>query len=284
MTDNQQANQERTPTRTKQLVRLIEQSGIEFFKDSHEGHAYLNVQKGNVFHTWSVDSADFKAHIRDLYESEFDDIASSSMIHETQRRFIDMAIDMVDHPVHVRSAGDRQNIYIDLGDSQRQCIHISPEGWSVIPQSARTPRFRVPFSTIPLPTPEPGGSIDLLWEVLPIERSEERAIVVGCILSFLFPSPPSPILVINGEAGSGKTTVSKIITNLIDPISQPLPAPTSDTLYLAARGASVICLDNISGLNQAISDDMARLVCGAENLNRKSYEWTHRRRPSVKSS
>ena len=104
MTDNQQANQERTPTRTKQLVRLIEQSGIEFFKDSHEGHAYLNVQKGNVFHTWSVDSADFKAHIRDLYESEFDDIASSSMIHETQRRFIDMAIDMEDHPVHVRSA------------------------------------------------------------------------------------------------------------------------------------------------------------------------------------
>jgi len=62
--------------------------------------------------------------------------------------------------VHVRIAEHGGHIYLDLADERWRAVEISPDGWQV----NRCPpvRFRRPGGMLPLPVPEPGGSIEAL--------------------------------------------------------------------------------------------------------------------------
>ena len=96
---------------------------------------------------------------------------------------------------------------------------------------------------------------------------------MGWLLGALRPTGPFPILVINGEQGSGKSTLARVMRMLVDPNTLPIrskPRGEQD-LYIAANNGWVISLDNLSSVNDWLSDCLCRLATGGGFSTRKLY-------------
>lgn len=100
----------------------------------------------------------------------------------------------------------------------------------------------------------------------------------GMLLMTLHPDGPYPVLVLNGEQGSGKTTAARMMMRLIDPHrpgikDDHLDAPPSspDDLSAVARASWVIGFDNLSTMQPWLSDALCRLSTGGTRAKRKLY-------------
>ena len=75
---------------------------------------------------------------------------------------------------------------------------------------------------------------------------------------------PFPILTIQGEQGSAKSTTTKVLRALIDPSSLPLRAlPKNEhTLAISANNTWILAYDNLSGLSTDMSDSLCKMSTG----------------------
>lgn len=124
-----------------------------------------------------------------------------------------------------------------------------------------------------IPRPEK-GSIEILKDFLNL-RDNERAfrMVVGWAIQALRPVGPYPILTIDGEQGSAKSSMAKLLRAIIDPNVAPLRSMPRSERDLAISGSNswVIVLDNISGLSPWLSDALCRVSTGGGFSTRTLY-------------
>lgn len=125
--------------------------------------------------------------------------------------------------MHIRTAEHNGRIYLDLADEHWRAVRIGPDGWRVI--GCLPVRFRRPAGMLPLPVPEPGGSIEALNSFLNLSSRDDFVLTVAWLLAALRSGGPYPLLAISGEQGSAKTVVSKLLKALIDPNAAPVRAP-----------------------------------------------------------
>lgn len=172
--------------------------------------------------------------------------------------------------VFVRVAGNAAAIQVDLGGEDDDAITVTPTGWRVV----RTPpvRFKKVATTMTLPRPTTDGSAGHLRRFLNVTDDQFIAIV-GWIITALRPVGPYPVLILQGEQGTGKSAAAKIIASLVDPRRPALrSAPKSERdLAVAAQRAHVLAFDNLSGLTSAMSDALCRLSTGGGLVTRKLY-------------
>jgi hypothetical protein len=82
-----------------------------------------------------------------------------------------------------------------------------------------------------------------------------------------------PVLYLAGEGGTAKSTISKVARLLIDPaavLTRPMMESVRE-LYVAARQAHMLCLNNISKIGPDISDALCQLASGEGYGKRKNY-------------
>jgi len=79
--------------------------------------------------------------------------------------------------------------------------------------------------------------------------------------------------VLQGEAGSAKSTGVRVIRELLDPNKTPLRSEPRETrdLMIAAQNAWALAFDNISHLSWRLSDDLCRLATGGGFSTRRLY-------------
>ena len=82
-----------------------------------------------------------------------------------------------------------------------------------------------------------------------------------------------PVLVVQGEQGSAKSTLCRLTRSLIDPNRAPLrSAPRSEQdLLIAATNGSMIVLENVSWISGWLSDAICRISTGAALGTRRLY-------------
>jgi hypothetical protein len=87
------------------------------------------------------------------------------------------------------------------------------------------------------------------------------------------PSGPHPVLVVNGEQGSAKTTLVRIIRSLVDPNFADCRSKPHDVrdLMIAARNGWIIALDNLSSIPAWLSDALCCLSTGGAFGTRELY-------------
>ncbi len=174
--------------------------------------------------------------------------------------------------VCVRVGADRDenesSYYLDLGDSSGRAVKISAAGWSIV---NRPPvYFKRPGGMLPLPLPSRDGSIDLLRPFVNLSDEDFRLLTVWMIAA-LRPVGPYPVLVLHGEQGSAKSTLTRIIAQLIDPQAAPLLAEPESTrdLMVSAFNGWLLAFDNISTLSNRLSDAICRVATGGGFASRK---------------
>src|SRR5262249_4859696 len=89
----------------------------------------------------------------------------------------------------------------------------------------------------------------------------------------LRPGRPFPVLAVNGEQGSAKSTLCDYLRDLVDPNAAPRRRPprNSQDLTIAASNSWVVGLDNLSGLPGWLSDDLCNLATGGGFATRELY-------------
>jgi hypothetical protein len=112
--------------------------------------------------------------------------------------------------VRVGQDGDGAGVtyFIDLGDSSGRAVAICDREWSVIDRPGV--HFRRPAGLLRLPMPARDGSIDLLRTYVNLTEPDFR-LMIAWLTAALRPVGPYPVLVLNGEQSSGKSTLARIL-------------------------------------------------------------------------
>ena len=178
-----------------------------------------------------------------------------------------------EHAVHVRLAHFGEHVYLDLGNEQWEAVEITATGWRVV---AFPPvMFRRPPGLEALPYPVPGGTIAELRPFVNVDQDDGWVLLISYIVG-LFSPGPYPVLVLLGEMGSAKSTLSKVVRRIIDPNTALLRRkPRSDhDLAIAANNGWVVTCDNLSSLPVWLSDAICTLATGGGFATRLLYSDT----------
>lgn len=171
--------------------------------------------------------------------------------------------------LRVGAEGDR--LYLDLADREWRAVEIRPDGWGLVD------RHSLPFirskSSRPLPEPEAGCGIDELRRFVNVAEEEDFILVVGWLVVALRNKGPYPILVVNGEQGSGKSTFSRLIRSVVDPNAAPIrSAPKEERdLVVSCHNGHVQCFDNLSRIDADLADSLCRFASGGGSSVRQHY-------------
>lgn len=164
--------------------------------------------------------------------------------------------------VFTRTAMVGDTIFIDLCSQEKEVVQITPAGWDVITHSPV--HFVAPDTMKPLPRPQRGGSIEQLRALTNVKNDDHWILMVAWMIMAFIPNGPFPILVIQGEQGSSKSTTTEILKAVIDPTKAPVRStPMSERdLCISADKSCVLAFDNLSGMQNWLSDALCRLATG----------------------
>lgn len=166
----------------------------------------------------------------------------------------------------------KSKYYIDLCQiDSSKAIEVCPSGiWGVV----ETPPIKfVRYESMqPLPTPVANGNIDSLWNYCNISEAD-RLLVTAWLIESMRTDTPYPLLELNGEQGSAKSTTQECFRNLIDPNSCNLrSAPkNADDLFVVATSNHVVSLENVSYFSPSLQDAMCIISTKGGYAKRKLY-------------
>ena len=222
--------------------------------------------------TWPIRSRGFQRWLRHRYYKETEKTPNSQAFNEAISLLESMAVyDGEEHSVFTRIAELNGVIYLDLTNERWEAVEITTTGWKVI--NDVPVKFRRAKGMLPLPSPSHGGSIEELRPFVNIPLNRDWIQIKAWLVQACRPKGPYPPLVINGEAGSTKTTTARIIRAIIDPNSAALRSEPREIrdLMIAAKNSHIVAFDNLSHLPVWLSDAICRLATGGGFATRELY-------------
>lgn len=244
------------------LVGIAESADVVLFHDSADV-AYARVPVADHHEVWTVGSRHLKRWLRFELHRQFDRLAKAEAVNEAVEYLSAEAdFDGPELEVHLRSAWIADGFAYNLADENGGAGLVTPTGWSVgvTPEAAFLRRESVQA----IPAPVHGGSIDPLRRYVNVETEEDFMLIVAWLLMSLRPAGPYPVLVIQGPQGSAKSTLTRVLKALVDPVKAPvrsLPGGLRD-LAITMDSNWVLAIDNLSLLKDHMSDAFCRLATG----------------------
>ena len=175
--------------------------------------------------------------------------------------------------VHTRIAFHEDAIYIDLANDLYEQVKITKKGFEIVPSKLSPVRFIRTPRMAPMCRPEPGGSLLQLRDFINAEDDSDWILIVAWLIGALHPNGPFPILLLQGEQGSAKSTVARVLVDLIDPSTIPLcTSPRSERdLFISASKTRLLSFDNLSGISDQLSDAFCRMATGGGLATRSLF-------------
>ncbi len=178
-----------------------------------------------------------------------------------------------EHIPFLRIAGHEGDVYLDLADDQWRAVRIrgEPQGWTVVDRAPV--KFLRSNAMQPLPIPEPGGMVEELRDLMNVQDEGDFKLAIAWLVGTFHPRGPYPILALNGEQGSSKSTLAKLLRCVIDPNTAPIRSAPRDeqTLIIAAKNSWVAAFDNLSDIQTWFSDALCRLATGGGFSTRELF-------------
>lgn len=259
-------------------VDLVREAGGTFLIDDQQ-RPYLSLPIDDKITHLRLPGADAEQAIRKLVYLGTDAAMSQQAVKETLTLLATIALD----EAAVSSVGTRVVhhdgvTYLDLGNAAREIVRIAPEGWDIIPDELCPVAFLRPRSLAALPRPTRGGSLLDLGTVLNLRAADDGVahdlvLVAAWLIGVLAGVKPFPLLVVNGEAGSGKSYATRLVRDLTDPRAadvRALPRSEQD-LAISAQHLHVLAYDNASSISPELSDALCRLATGGAFASRTLY-------------
>lgn len=244
---------------------------------SQHGRAFVVVAQhgGNAF-ALPVGSRQLDNLIRALGHEEGHSLRGSEI--NEANDFLTAKAEMagVTRPVWYRVAPRPDGIELDVEDDANTRIVVTPGKVEIVRHGSETLFYRTPVSAA-FVMPAPVGDLDLLKRYLNLHAVDQLLLVAWMSYTLAHPKLSTskfPILVINGDQGTGKTSLcNHVIYLLIDPNVigvQVFPGSAKD-LAIASQNAHVLCFDNMRSFKVAMADILCIAATGGAITNRALY-------------
>lgn len=270
-TEDQMSEKEPTKSQSTLCVELVTHGGVELFHSPEQvGYATVRMTDG-IQRTMPIRSQSFRQWLSRLFFVHHRKTPSSTAVADAQNVLLGMAIhEREEHKVHVRIARDDDQIFLDLGDDTGRVVEVNASGWLIHDHSPV--KFIRPAGLFPLPKPTKGGSLSELRRFLNTS-DQDWSLIQAFLVACLNPAMPLPLLILNGEQGTAKSTTSRILKKLIDPSKGDLRQQPRDArdLMIAAANSWLLAFDNFSNVPAWLSDCFCRLATGGGFATRQLH-------------
>ncbi len=243
-----------------------------------DNEAWVTLPVADHHEHWSLKSQATQRWIARRYYEQIQAVPTARELHALLGLLEGHALfDGAKHTVFTRLAEHNGTIYLDLCNERWEAVEITTTGWEVV--STPPVKFRRSNGMLPLPYPERGGSMNELrpFVNVPPDMNGTPAVdwvlLVAWLLASLRPRGPYPVLELNGEQGSAKSTLARVLRSLVDPSSallRTMPRNERD-LMISAEAEWIMAYDNLSCLPQWLSDAFCRLATGGGFATRKLF-------------
>lgn len=267
----------REPTQREKLIVIGLDADLWHDKD---GNVFATVNVDDHKESCAIGSRAFRNWLTRTYGERYPmkvggktcpSAPSTQVLNEAINALSAKAASGAEHQAAVRLGELSGLIYLDLGTPEWNAVEVSATGWRVVPFAPV--RFIRPAGLRPLATPIAGGLVSELRDFLNVGSNADFVLIVSWLISCLRPNGPYPVLVINGEHGSGKSVACRILRHLIDANGAELRnAPRDERdLMLAARNSWIVALDNLSYVRNDLSDCICRIATKGAFATRALY-------------
>jgi len=262
------------PSIATQLVKLAIDNGAEFWKTPEEEPFSTIPNGGGHLENHPLRSKRMRQWLSELLFAKNGKVAKGSATLDAITVLEGKAVfGQTVYPVFTRLAEHDGKIYLDLGDDKWRAVEIDSEGWRVISSDKVPVKFRRAKGILPLPSPARGGSLDVLRRVLNVPKGAPWMLTQAWMVQAMRPTGPYPPLIVDGEQGSGKSWLGRIIRYLIDPNKTPLRRPPRNEheLLISATNSWMVVYDNLSGLPKWLGDALCVVATGGGGSVRELY-------------
>ena len=269
--DEASAKKGQEPTLADLLVQIADDEA-ELFHDSGQ-RAYATLQVGKHHETWPVRSKGFRLwlrrRLREAHNKSAYPEALQSALEEIESKAL---FDFSQMEVNVRVAEADGAVWLDLADDAWRTVEVTTTGWRVVEGKSPVRFIRAP-GMLPLPVPQAGGSTDALRPFLNVKDGADFVLLVAWLLACLRRRGPFPALNVNGEQGAAKSTLQRLLRDLVDPNTAPLRSEPKEIrdLVISASNSWVQAFDNLSHIQPWLSDALCRLSTGGGFATRELY-------------
>ena len=270
MTNQKTKNSPKEKSLANQVIELII-NDCELVHNRQK-EPFAIVEKTGVRQVFSVNSKSFSDWVASRYYASKKSALSDASLKTTLSTLSGQAVyggRMVE--IHTRIAVTEEGYWLDLCNDNWEAVLVNKDGWNVI-SGKSVPLFSRSNSMQAIPTPENGGSIDGLWDLVNIPE-DDRLIVLAWLLECLRADTPHVVLEFVGEQGSAKSTSQKVLKMLIDPnIANLRAAPKKvEDVWIGAGNCHLMSFENISYLGQDYQDALCVLATGGAHATRSLY-------------
>lgn len=246
----------------QQREQVMKAADCELWHDADE-NAYASIPMNGHLEHWPVKSAQFKRWLTGIAYRETGELIGGQKLEDFVRYFEWRAIqEGPEHRAFVRVGRAGNAIYLDLADDDWRAVEVTANGWQII--AVPPVKFIRSNGMRPLPEPEAGSGVETLRRFINVRTEDEFRLVVGFMVMALRDRGPYPILIVNGEQGTGKSVVCRMIRSIIDPNAAPIRAAPKDErdMILSAINSWALVFDNMSAVPHWFSDGLCRLASG----------------------
>ena len=243
------------------------------YKVEHEPDAQGN-STGEHWETWNLRSKRFKQWANHRFYLVYGSTVGDSALSEAIETLIGGALyDGEEKKVNLRYASLDGFIYVDLGCEDWKTVAINAQGWKVLESVDCPVKFYRSENCRPLPLPELGGDVSLLWEHLNLQDKDKQLLTLAWLLEAMRPDRPYPVIEIGGQQGTAKSTFSRRLRRLIDPNQVDLRAAPRgvEDIFTSTQSNHVICYENLSHLSKNFQNAFCVISTGGGYATRKLY-------------
>lgn len=261
----------RGPTQSEMLIGYAGQAELFHAPD---GECYATVEVEGHRENWPLKGVRFGQWLLKRFYGETGKAPGAQALTDARSTIAARAtFEGPERPVYVRVAKHEGGVYLDLCNEGWEAVEITASGWRVVSGQVLPVRFVRKGNAAPLPRPQGGGTVETLRPLLNVRDEDDFRLVGAWLIGALNPDGPYPVLVLQGEQGSAKSTTVRVLRSLVDPAFEALRSPPRDErdLAIAASGNWTPALDNLSGVRPWLSDALCRLATGGGFATRELY-------------
>lgn len=265
-------NSESGVKRTPQAQILVDLAAPAELFHTPEGDCFATIPVARHVETWPLRAKGFRHWLVHRFYSDqgrppgMQALSDALRVLEAQAQF-----DGKQQNTFVRIGRKGEAIYLDLANEAWEVVEITKDGWRVLGVSPV--KFRRARGILSLDIPKKGGNLGIMRRFVNSPEEGNWKLLVGWLLGAFRPAGPYPLLLVQGEQGSAKSTATKMLRFVIDPSTALLrTAPREDRdLLIAATNSWILAFDNLSTLSPWISDALCRLSTGGGFATRELY-------------
>ena len=259
----------------EKLVKAVI-AGVVFYSDSHNKEAlFAEFYNGaNVKCFARLESIEFKSY---LYMKALEVTNGKQSLNDDAaviyiRKYFTHYGFPPKTDVYIRTAGDlEKGIEYDLKNDSQQSVRISKKGWRVA--TKKKYKFIDASTALPQVIPQKSneGLLKLLKPFVNITGNEYIIFVIWLVQAFC--SGHHSALLVRASHGSGKSSLSRVIRQILDPSETDISHMPKDTksLLCTLSNLYLVCYDNVRSISVEQSDILCQAITGATATGRSLY-------------